>query len=427
MNFFELILSSAVIVAAIGFIKQNKMNRLQYVTQERGKWRNEIKAIATELVDKDQNEIYKPLTKLKLHLNGYGSNVGNSSDVFLDIFKDEHIWKVIYKLERSCSEADFKKLKSDLILYLSLLLKFDWERSKEEVRTKNMIWVSVIFLILSIVIVVFSLYEFIDLKGMVWLCTLQYEDAKKAIEQSPELYERLIICIRFVTIMCILYLFTWLPSVFDVIFKIKKWYKVRFYLLVSWLTAVPMLTIIYLFIVSFGNEYVYISWILLLAALIVPFIYAVKQKEFYINYENLVLKSMKEDSLTVYHNGLFCGFENLYSHFIDLGVNFSSKDLRKLEKAELVEDIINCLWNEDLDDSQNVRRILKHWYYYIFWLKYKKLQDKKTLLIDFIKTKPKSIKLVVIYKQQPNNEIEDLWPEKYANKRWRKKILWIKK
>ncbi len=49
MDFLEIILSSAVVVAVINMIMQNKNNKLQYITNERSNWRKELKEISVKL------------------------------------------------------------------------------------------------------------------------------------------------------------------------------------------------------------------------------------------------------------------------------------------------------------------------------------------------------------------------------------------
>lgn len=43
MSLIEVLLSSAVIVAVIQYFQGEKNNKLQYITEERAKWRKEIK------------------------------------------------------------------------------------------------------------------------------------------------------------------------------------------------------------------------------------------------------------------------------------------------------------------------------------------------------------------------------------------------
>ena len=45
MSLIEVLLSSAVIVAVIQYFQGEKNNKLQYITEERAKWRKEIKEI----------------------------------------------------------------------------------------------------------------------------------------------------------------------------------------------------------------------------------------------------------------------------------------------------------------------------------------------------------------------------------------------
>lgn len=140
----------------------------EYITQERANWRKSIREIC-EKINPDINkleELKNALKLLKLYLNAYGLPYGTSEKTLLkagQILKDTHIWMLIISLERNIEQYesqlnndkevknkkksqnnpenkrasffdDTKKACSLLITYLSLLLKYDWERSKEEVR-----------------------------------------------------------------------------------------------------------------------------------------------------------------------------------------------------------------------------------------------------------------------------------------------------
>lgn len=65
------------------------------------------------------------LVSLKTRINAYGIDQNNLN-------ADAHIWKLIDKIN-ICREEEYANLKEQLINYLSLLLKYDWERSKSEV------------------------------------------------------------------------------------------------------------------------------------------------------------------------------------------------------------------------------------------------------------------------------------------------------
>lgn len=72
-----------------------------------------------------QNDTVKANIWVKVRINAYGKNTD-------DVKKDSHIWKVIERLQKQ--NDDFDEAKQLLILYLSTLLKMDWERSKEEIK-----------------------------------------------------------------------------------------------------------------------------------------------------------------------------------------------------------------------------------------------------------------------------------------------------
>lgn len=129
-NILSTVLASSVVAgiisATIAYFQFHKNNKLVYITNERKEWRSDIRKIAKEIEAADTYKVIrKPLTELKVRINTYGKY----SD---DYNKDAHIWKVIDQLQRQ--EGDFEELKELLILYLSMLLKMDWERSKEEIR-----------------------------------------------------------------------------------------------------------------------------------------------------------------------------------------------------------------------------------------------------------------------------------------------------
>ena len=52
------------------FIEQRKRS-VEYITNERAKWRNDIRKIASEIMEADATNIYKPLTGLKVRINAY--------------------------------------------------------------------------------------------------------------------------------------------------------------------------------------------------------------------------------------------------------------------------------------------------------------------------------------------------------------------
>lgn len=130
----SVILGSAVIAAiisgGISYFISRQQGKLQYITDERRKWREQIRKIAENLYGATYEDTLKILVSLKVRINSLGNNGVHSSYV-----SDAHIWKVINEIESiQPTELDLKLKQKQLIEYISLLLKNDWERSKKEVR-----------------------------------------------------------------------------------------------------------------------------------------------------------------------------------------------------------------------------------------------------------------------------------------------------
>lgn len=116
---------STIVSAIIIFVQDNKKNNLDFVTKERSEWRKKLKEILSELRDDTKKE--SAIIKLKSEINPYGKNIElkNTKPYYM---KEGHIWDLLDGGEG----VDFDKL----AFYIELLLKFDWERSKSEVRFK---------------------------------------------------------------------------------------------------------------------------------------------------------------------------------------------------------------------------------------------------------------------------------------------------
>lgn len=114
---------SAIVSAIITFVQNNKKNNLDFVTKERSEWRKKLKEILSELSDENKKDC--AIIKLKSEINPYGKNMEfkNTKPYYM---KDGHIWALLDGED----DVDVEVLK----FYIELLLKFDWERSKNEVR-----------------------------------------------------------------------------------------------------------------------------------------------------------------------------------------------------------------------------------------------------------------------------------------------------
>ena len=158
--YWEFILGSAVISAiisgVIGIYTSSRNNKLEYITKERSEWREEIRICAEELWDVSYQKTRKICDRLKVRINAFGKRVSNRySD-------DSHIWEVIGEIEKGkCDKQRLHQLQSVLQEYLSLLLKWDWERSKREVQGEKLRCIKYIMWVISIIIYAVGLiYEY---------------------------------------------------------------------------------------------------------------------------------------------------------------------------------------------------------------------------------------------------------------------------
>lgn len=131
ISILTMILSSSVIAGVItvlfNYMASQKQNYIQNITKERQQWREEIRKIARSLSQEDDTvKIRIILTDLKVRINAYGY----ADD---EIMHDSHLWKIIETIEHG-NENEIKEYKGILIICLSNLLKYDWERAKQEVR-----------------------------------------------------------------------------------------------------------------------------------------------------------------------------------------------------------------------------------------------------------------------------------------------------
>ena len=114
---------STIVSAIFAFVQNNKKNNLDFITKERSEWRKKLKEILSELSDDTKKE--SAIIKLKSEINPYGKNMEfkHTKPYYM---KEGHIWDLL----DSGENVDFDRL----AFYIELLLKFDWERSKNEVR-----------------------------------------------------------------------------------------------------------------------------------------------------------------------------------------------------------------------------------------------------------------------------------------------------
>lgn len=122
----------AILSAILVFVNNSKRNQLDYITKERSEWRKSLKLIIVDLLDGKNRK--SAVSRLKSQINPYGfdMNVKYINEYYM---KDGHIWDLL-------SDFDYSEEKSQkLSQYLELLLKYDWERSKNEVGfSQTFLW-----------------------------------------------------------------------------------------------------------------------------------------------------------------------------------------------------------------------------------------------------------------------------------------------
>lgn len=136
----------------------NRKGKLRYITGERSEWRDQLRRICYELKqiehqkkEEQKDRLDEVLVDLKTRLNAYGK------DRKTDYLWDGHIWDVIRSIEEA-SEVNVKEV-DRLIDYISLLLKYDWERAKQEARINSKILLSSIVFVISNLLFVYFFFE----------------------------------------------------------------------------------------------------------------------------------------------------------------------------------------------------------------------------------------------------------------------------
>lgn len=178
---------SAIISGVIGIYTSSRNNKLEYITKERSEWREEIRICAEELWDVSYQKTRKICDRLKVRINALGKRVSNRySD-------DSHIWEVISEIEKGkCDKQRLHQLQSILQEYLSLLLKWDWERSKKEVQGEKLRCIEYIMWVIS-----FAVYA----------VGLSYEYFVQETKWTSENFVPVIGCLFIIAFVIVLFLF----------------------------------------------------------------------------------------------------------------------------------------------------------------------------------------------------------------------------
>ena len=140
----------AIISAILVFLNNSKRNQLDYITKERAEWRKQLKIILENLKDNQKKD--SALIQLKSQINPFGKNmdIKYSKPYYM---KDGHIWDILDN-----NVIDYDRLS----LYIALLLKYDWERSKKEIKfnpstlLRGIIWLTLFILSIYSSIIIYN-------------------------------------------------------------------------------------------------------------------------------------------------------------------------------------------------------------------------------------------------------------------------------
>ena len=156
---------ATVITGIVAIINNNKQAKMAYITGERAKWRKKMKKISSQVYSATEKEkLCEVLAELKLQINGYRQDVWfqtvkeiknksekkNVKAKSVHLVEDGKIWEAIAKIESTDDQEQIKKEKTFLLAYIGCLLKYDWERSKNEVITGPHIIICVILAVASV-------------------------------------------------------------------------------------------------------------------------------------------------------------------------------------------------------------------------------------------------------------------------------------
>lgn len=128
---------SAVVTALVNYLNSKKTAYIDDITKERKAWREQLRSIA-EKISKcvDREQLKEAICELKVRINAYG--IARDS-----LFADTFLWEMFQNIEqqKELSPKELERIKITLINQISCVLKYDWERSKAEIKgnTQNKI------------------------------------------------------------------------------------------------------------------------------------------------------------------------------------------------------------------------------------------------------------------------------------------------
>lgn len=361
----NLLLSSAVIVALIEWISKNKANYLQHITNNRAEWRKSLKNISAKLYNSNKDTIGSVFAELKVNLNSYGLHPSGNypPKIQLDYFKDEHLWAEMDEVQTnlsSMSSKEFVQKKERMIEMISLLLKFDWERSKREVRSK-----------------------FIVPLGLVlYLCPLLF--INKNVLQTES--------IPAVISLLVSYFLFWSPFfIYSYsIFRHRHWYNEYSLFLLSWGIAI-------FFLLQAADKIPkrHFSIVFFILTLLIIFSYILDFYQMYLHYEQALLEfyPYKLVVLASHFNSWTTLVLMPFLHcFSDYNIKIDDKKFaQEFFWTSEFQLILSKLSSESIikKDSDILKIRSRVWYYF------KKKSNFNLCVSDFIAANPKRCRMII--------------------------------
>lgn len=144
----ESILGPAVVVGIIVYFQTNRDNKLKYVTQERKEWRERIRFSFSELISlvslKNGKYVTENYTKTKEIIMQLKLSLNHTDDEDIKILKKlEELEKEIIEKENSDinKKEELKENKiEELTKMFQILLKYEWEKAKNEAKNMKAIY-----------------------------------------------------------------------------------------------------------------------------------------------------------------------------------------------------------------------------------------------------------------------------------------------
>lgn len=272
-------------------------------------------------------------------------------------------------------KSTFETHKNRLIVSLTLLLKFEWERSKREVRSMVEIPAAFGIYIISVVLVCLSKYGIYGIQKNLVEC----------------------VTIGFLMIFC--YILAWTPYLLSLpkCFRTPKWYKK----VENFLIPGILMILNFLLLQAWGqgtDSFSELALILSYMGYGIAIMYPIYANAVYIDYEKNLIRTLGTNKLYLYTSKN--GYLRIRYYFGKYNLNAEIKQFREgLDFQELFK----YLGITEVTNIRKARRILKRW----SWIKYiwrreiQKIQAKGKVLTvaDYIRENPNRCRTVAQYIQ----------------------------